>query len=104
VTTIISVAESIFEIKGPFPKGIVGHGYFNLQNEQGLQGHLKLANVENIAFVSRPRRNKPARYIGFYTDDGHCIWKIYLGRNSDGELFESQLLAFDQLKEDLTHG
>ena len=55
VTTIVHSFGSIFEVKAPFPKGKVAHGYYNLMGREGeLHGHLKLDNVRNVALVSKP--------------------------------------------------
>ncbi|ART79455.1 heme utilization cystosolic carrier protein HutX [Oceanisphaera avium] len=100
VTTIIEVAGSIFEIKAPLPKGRVGHGYYNLMANSGeLDGHLKLDAIAHISLQSKPHRGKEAYAIVFYDEHGHTIFKIYLGRCSQGKLFPEQVSAFHDLKE-----
>lgn len=100
VTTIIEVAGSIFEIKAPLPEGRTVHGFYNLQAEFGeLDGHLKLDGVANISLQSKPHRGNEAYAIVFYDEQGHTIFKIYLGRDEQGVLFPEQVSQFNALKE-----
>ncbi|WP_019933471.1 heme utilization cystosolic carrier protein HutX [Oceanimonas smirnovii] len=104
VTTIIEVSGSVFEVKAPLPRGRIGHGYYNLFGAPGeLHGHLKLDAICHIALQSKPHRGKEAHAIVFYNEAGHCIFKIYLGRDDKGTLFPEQVAAFHVLKE-LQHG
>lgn len=101
VTTIVHSYGSIFEFKNPFPKGKVAHGYYNIMGKEGLHGHLKIDLVEHIAFVSKPFRTMESHYIGFYTSTGHCIFKVYLGRDKSRQLFPKQIASFNALKQTL---
>jgi putative heme utilization carrier protein HutX len=102
VTTIVHSCGSIFEFKNPFPNGKVGHGYYNIMGKEGLHGHLKIAQVANIAFVSKPFRGMESHYIGFYTQQGQCVFKVYLGRDKTRQLFPEQVSAFTILKQKLS--
>lgn len=96
-TTIIEKCGSIFEIKDRFPEGIVGRGYYNLnmKGEQGaLHGHLKLDQIAQIAFVSLPFRGKESYNIAFIAQDGETIFKVYLGRDEQRQLFPEQVEKF----------
>ncbi|MBL1379284.1 heme utilization cystosolic carrier protein HutX [Zobellella iuensis] len=100
VTTIVEVAGSVFEVKAALPRGRLGHGYFNLFGQPGqLHGHLKLEAMAHVALLSKPHRGKEAHAMVFYDAEGHCIFKIYLGRDERGELFPEQVRAFNALKE-----
>ncbi len=102
VTTITHSFGSIFEIKAPFPKGSVAHGYYNLHGQPGeLHGHLKLSEVQSVALVSKPFMGKDSHYFGFYTEQGNNIFKVYLGRDEKGELFAEQVERFKQMHADL---
>ena len=97
-TTIIEKGGSIFEIKDRFPEGIVGRGYYNLnmKGDQGaLHGHLKLDNIAQIAFVSLPFRGKESYNIAFIAENGETIFKIYLGRDEQHQLFPEQVEHFN---------
>lgn len=100
VTTIIHSFGSIFEVKAPFPKGKLAHGYYNLMGRNGeLHGHLKLDLISDIALVSKPFRGTESHYFGFFDKDGHSIFKIYLGRDKKRQLFTEQVSTFASLKQ-----
>lgn len=97
VTTIVHSFGSIFEVKAPFPKGKVARGYYNLMGREGqMHGHLKLDNVRAIALVSKPFMGRESHYLGFFSQEGNNIFKIYLGRNEKRELIASQVEQFHQ--------
>ncbi|GAK87640.1 putative heme iron utilization protein [Vibrio ponticus] len=103
VTTIIHSCGSIFEFKAPFPSGKTAHGYYNLMGKEGqLHGHLALDLVMHIGFVSKPFRGKESHYIGFFTQQGDCMFKIYLGRDKQRQLISTQVAAFKALKEEFS--
>ncbi|MDO4430730.1 MAG: heme utilization cystosolic carrier protein HutX [Lonepinella koalarum] len=98
-TTIIEKEGSIFEIKDRFPTGIVGRGYYNLnmKGEEGaLHGHLKLDNIASVAFVSLPFRGKESYNIAFIAPNGNTVFKVYLGRDEQRQLFPEQVEKFKQ--------
>ncbi|OOE87571.1 heme utilization cystosolic carrier protein HutX [Salinivibrio sharmensis] len=102
VTAIVHSGGSIFEVKAPFPKGKIAYGYYNLMGKPGeMHGHLKLERMAGIAFVSKPFRGKTTHYIGFFTEQGESIFKIYLGRDEKRQLLDHQVEAFHQLKTQL---
>ncbi len=93
---------SIFEVSGVFPQGKTGYGYFNLnmdkQPDIALHGHLKLDRVKDIALISKPFRGKESYAIAFITEDDNILFKIYLGRDTQRQLFPHQVEKFNQLK------
>lgn len=98
VTCIIEVAGFVFEVKAPLPSGKNAYGYYNLSHEgQGLQGHLKLDNVGAIAQLMRKVRGKQSYYFQFFDQQGDSIFKIYLGRDSEGNIIEEQITHFNSL-------
>ncbi len=103
LTSIIHAGGSIFEIKAPFPAGIMANGYYNLQGENGqLHGHIKLESIENIALVSKPFMGKDSHYIGFFDNQGASILKVYLGRDDQRNVLPSQVEKFAELKYQLS--
>lgn len=101
--TIVISLGSVFEFKGAFPKGRVARGYYNLMGEPGqIQGHILLDSIEHLAIVSKPFRGKESHYIGFYNDQGNCIFKVYLGRDIKRNLFPEQVKKLQQLKKEVT--
>ncbi|HGS5278468.1 TPA: heme utilization cystosolic carrier protein HutX [Vibrio parahaemolyticus] len=102
VTTIVHSFGSIFEVKAPFPKGKVARGYYNLMGREGeLHGHLKLDNVKNIALVSKPFMGRESHYLGFFSECGSNIFKVYLGRDEKRELIAEQVTAFRAMQAEL---
>ena len=103
VTTIVHSGGSFFEVKAPFPKGKTAHGYYNLMGREGeLHGHLRLDLVTDIAFVSKPFRGTESHYVGFFDTTGHCVFKVYLGRDKKRQLFPEQIELFQALKQELS--
>ncbi|WP_026339422.1 heme utilization cystosolic carrier protein HutX [Psychromonas ossibalaenae] len=99
VTTIVHSCASIFEVKAPFPKGKNARGYYNLMGREGqLHGHLRIDLVTDIALVSKPFMGSESHYLGFFTEQGESIFKVYLGRDEKRQLFPEQLEKFAQLK------
>ena len=103
VTTIVHSGGSIFEFKADFPKGKCAHGYYNLMGKEGqLHGHLRIDLITDIAFVSKPFRGTESHYVGFFDTSGHCIFKIYLGRDAKRQLFSEQIERFNEMKMEWT--
>ncbi|PKG39236.1 heme utilization cystosolic carrier protein HutX [Psychromonas sp. Urea-02u-13] len=99
VTTIMHSEGSIFEVKAPFPKGKVAHGYYNLMGKAGeIHGHLRIDLITDIALVSKPFRGNESHYFGFFTKQGNSVFKIYLGRDKKRQLLAEQVQSFSQLK------
>ncbi|WP_132295321.1 heme utilization cystosolic carrier protein HutX [Marinobacterium mangrovicola] len=99
--TIVQHGGSVFEFKGPFPKGQLGHGYFNLVPEgAGFQGHLALNLVSEIRFQESLRGGRESYAFVFCDAAGEVIFKVFLGRDEYGSLFSDQITAFQQVKED----
>lgn len=104
VTVIVHSVGSIFEFKAEFPKGKVSHGYYNLIGSEGqLHGHLLLEEIGDIALVSKPFRGSESHYIGFFDNKGHCIFKVYLGRDKKRRLFPAQVTRFTAMKLEWTN-
>ncbi|WP_087017987.1 heme utilization cystosolic carrier protein HutX [Thaumasiovibrio subtropicus] len=100
VTTIIVSFGSIFEIKGTFPKGKTNHGYYNLLSREGLNGHLRLDLITDIAFVSKPFHGMETHQITFFNAQGECVFKVYLGRDKARNLIPEQVEKFHAMKKE----
>lgn len=98
MTTIIIHGGSVFEFSGSFPKGLVAEGFYNLQaNGQGFHGHLNLQNVALIRFQTKPHRGRESYAFVFEDAQNEVIFKVFLGRDKQGELIASQRERFYQL-------
>ncbi|XOV85772.1 MAG: heme utilization cystosolic carrier protein HutX [bacterium] len=102
VVTIVFSGGCVFEFKGPFPPGKESKGYFNLQGTlPGMHGHLRLSNLVRVSFQEKPHRGRPSYALVFETDSGECVFKVFLGRNAQGEILAEQLQAFKRLQSTL---
>lgn len=102
-TTIIIHGGCVFEFKGRFPEGSVGEGFYNLHGPvPGFHGHINLALIDHIAFQERPHRGRASSAFTFQDKSASCIFKVFLGRDSHGELIPEQLAAFKRIKESLS--
>ena len=97
-TTIILHGGSVFEFKGDFPKGSVAMGFYNLKGDNGFEGHLNLEKVDHIAFQDKQHRGKQSYALVFNDQNGECIFKIFVGRDKNGDLLEAQVNRFKALQ------
>ncbi|MCL6417469.1 heme utilization cystosolic carrier protein HutX [Aestuariirhabdus sp. Z084] len=98
-TTIILHGGSVFEFKGPFPKGELGQGFYNLKSEWGFEGHINLAQIRHLQFQDKAHRGRQSYALVFNDVQGNCIFKIFIGRDQQGVLYEHQVSAFLALKD-----
>ncbi|NRB42903.1 MAG: heme utilization cystosolic carrier protein HutX [Pseudomonadales bacterium] len=103
VTTIIIHAGSVFEFKGPFPTGTNAEGYYNLKGvgesaAAGFEGHLKISGIRDVALQEKQHRGRDSYSFVFTNNKDELVFKIFLGREDDGQVIASQLAAFQQLQ------
>lgn len=99
VVTIVLHGGSVFEFKGPFPEGEESSGYYNLGGPvPGFHGHLKLSAIDYIGFQARPHAGRPAYALTFNSVSHGNIFKVFLGRDTNGEVYDEQLQRFTELK------
>lgn len=97
-TTIILHGGCVFEFKGHFPKGSVAQGFYNLKGESGFEGHLNLEKVDHIAFQDKQHRGQQSYALVFNDKDNDCMFKIFVGRDTEGQLLENQVTRFKELQ------
>ena len=98
LTTLVHTVDVILEFSGPFPKGTLGHGYYNLGGNGSLHGHLRPNHCESIYLVERPfMGSSTTASIQFMNKDGQAMFKIYLGRDENRKIQAHQLEAFRAL-------
>lgn len=103
VTTIVLHAGCVFEYKGPFPKGTMGEGFYNLDGPvPGFHGHLNLSKVARIEFQDRAQRGRQSYAFVFTSESNECMFKVFLGRDELGELIGPQVAAFKKIQATLT--
>lgn len=97
-TTIIIHHGCVFEYKGCFPQGKMGQGFYNLDSQgNGFEGHLNLERITAIELESKLHRGRQAYALVFKGDDNELIFKVFVGRDDNGELFTEQVKAFEKL-------
>ncbi|MEM1110857.1 MAG: heme utilization cystosolic carrier protein HutX [Pseudomonadota bacterium] len=102
LVTIIFSGGSIFEYKGPFPKGAVAEGYYNLNGPTpGLHGHLRLDRLLSVRFQDRAHRGRPSYAFVFEDNAGETAFKVFLGRDAEGEVLPQQLSEFQRIRSEL---
>jgi putative heme utilization carrier protein HutX len=99
-TTIVLHGGSVFEFKGPFPEGSLAEGYFNLDGPvPGFHGHIRLEAIDHISFQSRQHRGRDSHAFCFQDSNGRNIFKVFLGRDENGALIDTQLERFQQIRD-----
>lgn len=95
-TTIIHHLASVFEYKGVFPAGELGHGFFNFGTGQsGFQGHLGIDKITRIVAHRKQHRGREACAFVFENTESQVVFKVFLGRDANGEIYPNQRAFFD---------
>lgn len=97
VTLITHSNDAILEFTGPLPAGELGHGFFNLHGSTGLHGHLRYQNCAAIYWVERPFMGKPTASLIFCNQADAVMFKIFVGRDEQGQLRSEQIAALQAL-------
>jgi hypothetical protein len=99
-TTVILHEGCVFEFKGVFPGGEIGEGFYNLEGPvPGFHGHIRLDAITQVRFQDRPHRGRASYAFVFENSQSRCIFKVFLGRSTNGEIIAEQLRFFKQLRE-----
>ncbi|MFT7374216.1 MAG: putative heme utilization carrier protein HutX [Oleiphilaceae bacterium] len=98
-TTIILHGGCVFEFKGDFPKGAIAEGFYNLAGTlPGFHGHIRLEAIFEIALQDKKHRGRQSYAFDFQDDKNKSIFKIFIGRNTSGELISEQVDAFKRIQ------
>lgn len=102
-TTIIINKGCVFEFKGPFPKGAIAQGYYNLEGPiPGFHGHINLDAIKHIKFQEKQHRGRQSYAFDFQDKESSSIFKVFLGRDEIGELIPDQVDAYKRIQTTLT--
>lgn len=104
VTFVVHTRDGVFETKAPIPPGTMGRGYFNIHGESPLGGHLRAERCATIYFVDRLFFGRRSCSVQFVNIDGEAMFKVFVGRGEDREMFPDQLHRFEALRERHSHG
>jgi putative heme utilization carrier protein HutX len=97
VQVIVHTEDGIMETGGPVPKGSVARGHYNLMGRSGFHGHLKYERCGSIAFVERQFMNRTSNLVIFINRDGGIMFKVFVGRDENGQLKPDQVAKFKAL-------
>ena len=99
-TTVILHGGCVFEFKGTFPAGNLGMGYYNLDGATsgGFEGHIKLDAIATVGFQDKPHRGRNSYAFTFDNTDGQNLFKVFLGRDEQGEIFPEQIEKFNTIR------
>lgn len=101
-TTIIIHCGCVFEFKGPFPPGTIAEGYYNLEGTlPGFHGHIRLDVIDHIGFQQQPHRGRESYAFVFTNFQGEKLFKVFLGRDNNGQIFPEQIDKFHTIRERL---
>jgi len=81
-TFIVQSLGSTFEICGKLNKGSFGHGYFNLNGDEALHGHLNVDDISRMAFLSMPFMGLESHSVQFFNEAGAVKFSVYVGREN----------------------
>lgn len=100
LVTIVLHGGCVFEFKGPFPKGVVAEGYLNLNGPvPGFHGHIRLDAIASIGFQDSAHRGRASYAFTFDDAEGKNLFKVFLGRDENGEILASQLEKFKAIRD-----
>jgi putative heme utilization carrier protein HutX len=98
LVVIVHTADLVMEVKGPLPPGRFGSGFYNLEAETGLSGHIRAERCGAVAFVRRPFMGKDSVSVQFLNQEGGCMFKVFVGRDTEGRLNPAQVERWEQLR------
>lgn len=96
ITFLLHPVNIIAQFSGALPAGKKGAGYFNLQHNQGFNGHICTQNCVYIAFVVRSFMLMVTAAIIFLNRQGETMFKIFVGRDKKRPLKAEHLSSLAQ--------
>ncbi|MRN37865.1 putative heme utilization radical SAM enzyme HutW [Neisseria sp. N95_16] len=99
VTFIAHTPDAIVEVTSKLPGGKIGRGFYNFEHaeEGGVHGHIYYENCAAIYLIERPFMGKATVSLNFINRQGGAMFKIYVGRDENGELKTKQIDAMRAL-------
>lgn len=77
----------------------MAEGFYNLEGPvPGFHGHLRLDRIAHVRFQNKPHRGRKSYAFCFEENGGETVFKIFLGRDTEGELIPEQVAAFQRLR------
>lgn len=98
VLFIVHTRDIVCEVVGSLPVGSFGHGYFNIDGDSPIGGHIRAANCRAIYLVDRPFHGRRSCSVQFFNAAGEAMFKVFVRRDNARELLPDQLARFEALK------
>ena len=64
----------------------------------GFHGHIRLEAISHIALQDKKHRGRQSYAFDFQNDENKSIFKVFLGRETSGELIAEQVQAFNRIQ------
>lgn len=99
VTFIAHTPDAIVEVTGKLPGGKIGRGFYNFEHAEqgGVHGHIYYENCAAVYLLERPFMGKSTVSLNFINRKGGAMFKIFVGRDENGELRANQIEAMRRL-------
>ncbi len=102
VLFLVHGRNGVFEIRTALPPGTSARGWFNIQGDTPLGGHLRADRCHAIWFVDRPFFGRRSCSIWFVDGDGEAMFKVFVARDEARELDAGQVARFEALRSAMT--
>ena len=100
MTLVMNTPDVIIEFSGDIPPGKESHGFYNLDVNSPMHGHLRANNCKSIYLVERPFMKSQTVSIQFMNEAGEAMFKVFVGRNEKRELIAGQVDALRSIFQD----
>lgn len=100
MTLVMNTPDVIVEFSGDIPPGKESHGFYNLDVNSPMHGHLRANNCKSIYLVERPFMKSQTVSIQFMNEAGEAMFKVFVGRNEKRELIAGQVDALRSIFQD----
>lgn len=99
ILLIVHTPDAIIECAAPLPKGSFGRGFFNLGHGSPIRGHIRAERCADICLVRRPFMGMETCSVQFFNAHGDAMFKIFVSRDANDKLNETQVARFEALRE-----
>ncbi len=89
--------DIVLEVEAPLPAGKIGNGFYNLNGDSPLHGHLRADNCKAIVFLRRPFMGTETLSVQFFNAAGEAMFKVFVGRDEKRALKPDQVERFARL-------
>jgi putative heme utilization carrier protein HutX len=97
LTVVAHTKDIVLEVEAPLPAGKIGNGFYNLNGDSPLHGHLRADNCKAIVFLRRPFMGTETLSVQFFNAAGEAMFKVFVGRDEKRALKPDQVERFARL-------